>query len=62
MRVIAVYLTDADPNQPPVAAYPAPISEETRAQIADFLRRVYPGRSYELREEEVSLSPAPKPH
>jgi len=55
MKVIAVYLTDADSTELPVAAFPAPLTDETRSRITEFLARVHPGRPFDLREEDVQL-------
>jgi len=60
MKVIAVYLTDADAREPAVAPFPAPLSDETRSRIREFLERLHPGRPYDLREEEVQLADSSK--
>jgi hypothetical protein len=53
MKIVAVYLTDASPDQPAVAAFPGPRTEEMERRIAEFVARNYPGRSYELRDQDV---------
>jgi hypothetical protein len=62
MKVIAVYLTDAEATEPPVAAFPAPLTAETRSRISEFLARVHPDRPFELREEDVELIEPSKLH
>lgn len=53
MKIVAVYLTDASPDHPPIAAFPGPRTEAIEQRIADFVARNYPGRSYELRDQDV---------
>ena len=60
MKVIAVYLTDADATESAVAAFPAPLTDETRGRIREFLERLHPGRPYDLREEEVQFAESSK--
>ena len=58
MKVIAVYLTDPQREQQAVATFPLPLDDATRERIREFIGRLYPGRSYELREEDVQAVPS----
>ncbi|HVV52510.1 MAG TPA: hypothetical protein VHO06_22780 [Polyangia bacterium] len=62
MKLVAVYLTDAPAEGPPVAAFPGPRTEELEQRIADFVARNYPGRPYELRDQDAQDVEARKPH